>query len=95
MLHQSLKAPEALRSSGVFRRATGNRFPTFRRNVILEESKGQKSTIKIKVLYALQKSGSDYPMMRCHIPGERSPEQNRRESLKTSMVSEINDSRLC
>jgi len=26
------------------------------------------------VLYSLQKSESDYPMMRRHIPGERSPE---------------------
>jgi len=33
--------------------------------------------------------------MRCHIPGERSTEQYRRENLKTLMASEINDIRLC
>jgi hypothetical protein len=89
------KASEEFRSSGVRRRATGNRFPTFRRNMTPEGSKSQKSSIKIKVFYALQKSGFDYPVMRCHIQGERSPEHDRRENLKNLMASEINDSRLC
>jgi len=55
--HLFSKASETLRSSGVCRRATGNRYPTFRRNVIPEGSKGQKRQIKKK--YCISSKSQD------------------------------------